>query len=99
MKHADRAEALLSLVAELIAKDDTYSVKSLAKDTNVRETGTLCGAFSIHTQVLAEYIKRYGYDLVNDLVIETSKCMEEVKDDGSKRSDSSNESVSEAVSY
>lgn len=98
MKHACKTSAMMSLMSELIANDDTYSVKMLAKDVDVRNSGTICGAFSIHLKQLAPYIKRYGYELINTLVLEVArnqKALEEEKDDRAE----SNESVSEIVSY
>lgn len=99
MKHACKTSAMMSLLAELIANDDTYSVKCLARDVDVLNSGTICGAFSIHLKQLAPYIKRYGYELINTLVLETAKnqiALEEAKENDGAETD---EPVSEIVSY
>lgn len=98
MKHACKTSAMMSLMSELIANDDTYSVKCLGRDVDVRNSGTICGAFSIHLKQLSPYIKRYGYELINTLVLDVAehqKALEEEKDDR----DEADESVSEIVSY
>jgi len=99
MKHACKTSAMINLLAELIANDDTYSVKMLAKDVDVRNSGTICGAFSIHLKQLAPYIKRYGYELINTLVLDVAehqKALEEAKEnDGAEDF----ESLAKIVSY
>jgi len=91
---------MINLLVELIANDDTYSVKMLARDVDVRNSGTICGAFSIHLKQLAPYIKRYGYELINTLVLEVARNQielekEEKNDDGAE----GYESLAKIVSY
>lgn len=99
MKHACKTSAMISLLAELIANDDTYSVKMLAKDVDVRNSGTICGAFSIHLKQLAPYIKRYGYELINTLVLEVARNQIELEKEEKDDGDKAYESLSEIVSY